>query len=53
MTDDFTREEAQVLESRALNQADLACNPDWVRAYSDLAYALNVLDAHMARSTED
>jgi len=47
----WTREEVWQMEQRALDLADSVFNPHWKRAYEDLAYALNVLDAHMARSS--
>ena len=46
------REELWAIEQRALSLAKMPLNPHWKRAYEDLAYAANVLDAHMGRSTD-
>jgi len=48
---DFTREELWQLADRAHARASEVANPHWQRAYSDLEYACNVLDAHLARSS--
>ena len=48
---DFTRDELHSITRRARDWGKVAENPNWIRAYEDLANAANVLDAHIARST--
>ena len=47
----FEREELHRIESKARKQAGITPNPHWQRALEDLAYAANVLDAHIGRSS--
>jgi len=48
----FNREELWKLRERAAYFGNIkGTNPDWAKAYQELAYAANVLDAHLARST--
>jgi len=47
----FTREELIDIETRAIKQSKVGyIDPQWKRAYEELAYAANVLDAFMGRS---
>ena len=46
------REELWAIEQRARRLAEITANPHWKRAYQDLAYAANVVDAHIGRSTD-
>ncbi len=47
----FEREELWRIEQRANKEASIVVNPDWKRALEDLAYAANVVDAHIGRSS--
>ncbi len=47
----FERKELIELRGRAIEMANVVINPSWKRAYNDLAHALNVLDAMVARCT--
>jgi len=51
MSKDFERDELHAITRRALDRSRDVLNPNWIRAYEDLAHAANVLDAHIARST--
>jgi hypothetical protein len=46
----FSREEIWRLIERVSAMAQSVANPHWKRTYFDLLHALNVVDAHMARS---
>jgi len=47
----FTREELWALEARVKAEIHDDMNPCWVHAYTELAMAINRLDAMVARST--
>ena len=51
MSKDFERDELHAISRRARGRVREVENPNWIRAYEDLAHAANVLDAHIARST--
>lgn len=50
--EDFTREELQGIERKALNMSYESLNEFWQRAYRNLADACDRLDAMMARTID-
>ena len=48
----FEREELWKIERQAREEASIVVNQDWKRALGDLAYAANVVDAHIGRASE-
>ena len=47
----FVREELWRIEQKARKNAQIVANPNWKRAYEDLAHAANMVDACMGRAT--
>lgn len=52
VAEDFTCEELHALEMRARYWLIVTPNENWQAAYGRLAEALNILDAHIARSSQ-
>lgn len=46
------REELWSLISRAKQDRNAVCNPEWIMAYNQLIFACSTLDAFIARSSE-